>query len=451
VPVFLLTSLLCCGLVLQVSPKTAFFLLPFRAWEFLAGFGLKSLPAFVGHIRVSRLARMTFWGVLALGAILFFALPINGDAPNVLRGHPGLAAIFMVGITSCFIYFNFSPPTTWLFRFVEQLGTYSYSIYLVHFPILVFLRYQPFMGTVLGPFDWSKGVLSLVLLISVSYLFFTYIEQRSRISPKQIRVFVLCSLIAAFSIPLLTKLQIHNYSGFKQNISSAYTDRSEYRCGKLWRIQHPLSKMCPIGYPNNEVKILLLGNSYADSLKKVFARVANENKASAYFWVQNTPLMSSDIEINDVENEIRSKGISSALLHYSSGAVSPVILQKFVSRMAESGIPVVILGPLPTWEVKVPEAMWDLTEQNLSHLTQSYSQYLSRNAEEIKSLKSLIAPGVSYVDLGSVFCQTKCLYADTGGTPYYWDSGHLTLSGANLLSKTLNDSISKLIESTNTR
>jgi hypothetical protein len=195
----------------------------------------------------------------------------------------------------------------------------------------------------------------------------------------------------------------------------------------------------------------LLGNSHADAIKNVLAEAANVHRISTYFWVRNNPLMNTKEEISEVGDEIKSKEISTVVLHYSPGAVSPVVVQEFVGRMTLAGITVVIVGPVPTWKVNVPEAMWSPTKQNLLGLDQNYTQYSLSNAEEINSLKSLVKPGVNYVDLGSILCKPKCRYADAKGVPYYWDSGHLTLSGASLLRTALDDVVSKFVKSSDAR
>ena len=445
--IFFLISLLCCLLLLPIFPKPVFFLLPFRAWEFLAGWGLKSLPTIVSSLRTNKSARLTFLGALALGGLLFLALPVSGNAPNIFLGHPGFAAVFIVAMTSCFILFEFSLPKTLLFTLLEQIGKYSYSIYLVHFPILMLLVYRPFRGNSITSLNWQTGILTFLLLGITSYFFFKHVEQRFKTSSKQILSFVFASLFAVVSLPLLIEVQNQNYSTFKQNISSAYSNRVEYRCGLWWRIRHPTPRTCIIGSSHYNSKLLLLGNSHADAIKNVLAKAANSHGATTYFWVKNNALMGLNPEIEDVEDEIKSKGISSVILHYSAGAVSPVVMQKFVSRLVAAGVTILFIGPVPTWKVNVPEAMWNLTEQNLRNLEQSFSHYSAHNAKEIRFYQSLVGSGIEYLDLGSILCRSKCLYADAQGIPYYWDSDHLTLSGASLLSSALDDVVFKLVKS----
>ena len=55
------------------------------------------------------------------------------------------------------------------------------------------------------------------------------------------------------------------------NFQTGKKDRAEYRCGKISRIINPTETMCNIGSIVSDERVLLLGNSHADSIKVSFA------------------------------------------------------------------------------------------------------------------------------------------------------------------------------------
>ncbi len=122
-------------LVTRADPSPAFYSMPTRAWELLLGAGVLFLPAAVtGRFRGSVLP-----GLAGLGLILYAALTYTSLTPfpglsalapclgtALLLGAPARRAASVTGLLSL------GP--------VVAVGRASYSIYLWHWPLLVFAR-----------------------------------------------------------------------------------------------------------------------------------------------------------------------------------------------------------------------------------------------------------------------------------------------------------------------
>lgn len=119
----------------NVAPTASFFMLPTRAWELLAG----SLIALYPIQTLARFLR-EFLGavgvVLILGAVFLFdeATPFPGFA--ALAPVAGAAFILVAGGSGGSVA---SQILSW--RPFVAIGLISYSLYLVHWPLIVFTRY----------------------------------------------------------------------------------------------------------------------------------------------------------------------------------------------------------------------------------------------------------------------------------------------------------------------
>jgi len=167
----LFTILLVVGLVSLAAsqygvlnhPTSTFYLLPTRAWELLMGGLIWWLP----QSSKSRPGISATFSWISLGMLVAVSALYTSKTP-----FPGLAAFVPCLATAMLIYFNsgqLSLPAKILaskpFVFV---GLMSYSLYLWHWPVLVFYRY--WFG--------APGLVQAILLLSlssvialVSYLF----------------------------------------------------------------------------------------------------------------------------------------------------------------------------------------------------------------------------------------------------------------------------------------
>jgi peptidoglycan/LPS O-acetylase OafA/YrhL len=118
----------------HAAPPWAFFSLPSRAWELAIG-GLVALSVPVWRRGPLLLAAVAGW--VGLGLILFGCLRLGSSTP-----YPGVAALLPVLGTALILAAGCAQPRGGVvpilsLRPVRQLGRYSYSWYLWHWPVLV--------------------------------------------------------------------------------------------------------------------------------------------------------------------------------------------------------------------------------------------------------------------------------------------------------------------------
>lgn len=421
-----LGSLVTAFLLVTISPKTAFFLMPFRIWQFLLGAGIAWYMTHAGKPRYAR----PWFGMSALIAIAALAMgyPVSGQKPNIVQGHPGLAALLISLATGGILAFGlprwaeFSLPG----KVMGKLGDWSYSIYLAHFPVIVLILYQPFSGTILAP-DNARQTGLLVLGIALFSTLLYQIFERKRIwsgSLKGTAILVgAAALCACFSIPVAR----WGYDEYQLNILSASQERGPYRCGKMIRVLRPGAQLCELtGLPDSAPALALIGDSHADSLKTSFVRMAEERGFRLFFTVANTPVVSSP-RMEQLIPELTALGVEGAIVHFSHANALSAFDFGFDSALLQAGIEPIWLLDVPTFEHNVVASIWDNPEVN---------GIIPINFDEVTQLQNALR-GKGF-DPWPFFCaeskeSTDCAVMDDAKRPFYFDNNHLTLTGAQQL------------------
>jgi peptidoglycan/LPS O-acetylase OafA/YrhL len=435
----ILASLICCMLVQTISPKTAFFLLPFRLWEFLVGAaiawyqtGYTVKTAGANFIRI-------LW-VLVLIAVII-AAPIDPNSTRLFAGHPSTVAAITVLATSQLIGMTIpSSVTDSLFgKTLVLVGTYSYSIYLAHFPILVLWNYAPFAGTVLNLTSFRHFIVVVVLTVVASMMSYHFVE-RSRLKILGSPLFYLLVPLAILTAAAV--LQFANaarYSPQEMNIFAAWTDRSSYRCGKVFRILNPRSGICLVGEKTGKRAALLVGNSHADSIKTSLSRVLNANGISLYFLVDNRPVIDRDGDGRQILQEAEALGLSQLIIHFSNIYDNEIYQDRLMSLVEEAqakNIKVSVVAPVPYFDTNVPKEMF-LNGPDSQKLQMSLTSHRKRTSSFLDFSERLKAKNVPIYDPASEFCSASenCIFTGLDSKPYYFDEAHLTLTGSEKLNE----------------
>jgi hypothetical protein len=316
-------------------------------------------------------------------------------------------------------------------KILIKIGDYSYAIYLIHFPIIIFYNYAPFKGTILGTNN-SEDLFTITALIALlGFVLHKFIELPGFSAKLKFPALIVVVLLIIPLVLISPIIQSSKFSGIQKNIAYSAQDRSQYRCGTIFRILNPRSKTCELSGIKSNSRILLLGNSHADSIKTTFSSIAQEFNHEVYFWVSNNPLMDTGSSVKEVLTEVKVKRINYVFIHYSDGAVSKEKFSELFSELDYLGIKVSFLGPIPVWPKSVPEVLWSMRDPNIV-LSQNYSESSERNIYSLKTLEQLSGGKFKFYDMASILCDFECIFINSSGKLLYWDSSHLTLTGSNL-------------------
>lgn len=205
-------SFALCVAAGMTAPPAAFYLLPMRAWEL----GLGALLAGGGIAIPPRLRAPSSIAGLALLAIGFAVL--HGTSPYIaeLLAIPTLGTAMLIGSGAA------APANRLLaLRGPVWIGRISYSLYLWHWPVFVYLRQWRGGGQLSA--DWAAG--GIALSFALAWLTYRLIEQPARRAAVPFRrVVTACGAGAA--LILLAAAAVIASRGFPSRFSSAVLARA---------------------------------------------------------------------------------------------------------------------------------------------------------------------------------------------------------------------------------
>lgn len=433
--VALAASALLCFVVIGISPKTSFFWLPARMWQFLIGF---SVAKYQLRATASTDGALKWLGAAAI--LLIVSLPTldaAGDQLGFVKGHPGLAALAISLATAAVLCFGL--PDRWLANpladALEKIGDYSYSIYLAHFPVIVLFLYRPFSGTVLHADSFAQTLTLVVLIAVASAALYAGVERPFR-RPGVHPFWIAAAMAAVFAVGLGAQYaQRRMIPRDELVIYDAWLDRAVYRCGKLARVLAPRAISCEItaALPKPDRRILLVGNSHADAIKTTFAAAAQAQNVAVHFLTDNSPLTPGGITPERLVAEARARRISLIALHFSPQSLSAATVEKVALLALEANIAVSLILPVPVWEKQVPVMLLDALKKAGKIQSQQLADYRQFNDDLLTGIAKMRADLVQVFPVADVFCRSACQLQANDGRPLYWDAGHLTLTGSDML------------------
>lgn len=473
-----LLSLLLCVAGMYWKPIATFYLLPTRGWELLIGSvaSLWTRTAAAESIAATAVLRLLFpMALLSLPLLTIF--PLAGAAP-------GMNALLVCAATAVVVLRRSAALNRGLLAYpFAWTGDFSYSLYLVHWPVLAFLK-NAWIGNSANP---PVGARALAVLLSflLAYLQFRYVEQpihrgRLTFSASLARKTAMASMAVVAIVPVVTyaipaKLDLASLRRGNPGLSAACEFRNRFfddpRC---MTGRHP--------------SVLVWGDSYAMHLVPGLAQTLDEGQGlvqatksrcgpllglAPHQWRTTDPNISFDerwaedcIEFNQsVLDYLKSNAaikivvMSSLFQQYVSPdnydhlvldrsgyrhvAFAPdhaiAALLRAVEAVRQMGIRVVLVAPPPFADFDIARCV----ERGMNHMI-SYGgrpgcaftrQDVEIKQKNIRELLDAIAPTVSVIRFDDWICPTNICLPMIDGTLIYGDAGHLTIPGSILLAQ----------------
>ena len=272
--------------VFQVGtvPKAAFYLTPGRAWELALG----ALIVFLPDLRLRRVVQE----VVGFAGIVLICSSVS--RLTVLSPFPGLNALPPTVGAALIIWSTSTGRTAIQYALSVEplvfLGKISYSLYLWHWPLLVFWRH--FHGG--APLPLLDGCLIAALAILISAASWLWIEQPFRRFRAR-RIAIITGGLASAAIVASVAAAVILDSGLPQRFDrdeAALLDR-----GAMWAFECPEklsnelgSGLCVAGAPWRTAKMrgIVWGDSIAEQYMP-FLNVVGKNIGISFVLYHNCP------------------------------------------------------------------------------------------------------------------------------------------------------------------
>lgn len=438
------------------SPVAAFYLLPTRAWELLAG----SIVAL--HLANENPARTRKWieqGVSALGLLLIlyaiFLFNRNTPFPSYLALVPTIGAAFVI---------VFANPGTCVHAILANkhlvgIGLISYSAYLWHQPLFAFARQVSLSNEI------SLTIYALAAAtFGFAYLSWRFVEGPFRIREKVSLAVVTWFCIGSSAALISVGLALHVSKGVEGRLSTdqnkvlsfeKYDFKSSYLLNTCFidkdKKGEDFSPAC--GSANNRRGVLVWGDSHAAALASGLR--SHESKLSQFASAACPPFLNVRVsgnancaQVNSyVLNRARDIEVGVVLLHANWSAYKEVGLEAELEktlRLLHEALPgtrLVVVGPGPQWQPSLPvfmarkhvplDRVWYLPSPELATLSQ---------IDKLLAEKARIHKATYFSILDAVCNREGCLATTRTGdavTVAVWDYGHLTEAGATAVSAKL--------------
>ncbi len=453
-------------------PDAAFYLLPARAGELLLG----ALVALTPAPMVSRRAReaMALLG-LALIVVAVVVIDPRDPFPSWRAALPCLGAAVVIhagrGGTSLAGRLLALPP-------MRFLGAISYSLYLWHWPVIVFARYR-----FVDELDATATVGLAALSVALATLSWWLVERPFRHAPDPARTPLVLGRGIALAVAIgLLGVGVWVSKGLPARMPAEIREIAEPGWGRYrpcLREARPedaaAGRLCRLGVEGVPPRFLLVGDSFAAALADGIDASARAARVGGWFvGVQSCPPIDGlrsgagsstaraacEATKARLAEIVAATGVDTVILHslwanfdgdrprsrlLAGSGVDPhtpraeahirAAVERTVARLAATGVRVVVIGPVPGAASNVPAT---LARAGLSGRPVdpglSFAAFAARNRTATAIFEDLARRGaIVYVDAAGALCDTVRCRVEADGRPLYADAYHLDRTGSVLV------------------
>lgn len=464
-------SFAACVWMTAQNPNAAFYLIPFRAWELLVGsmLALAVLPTVSSSRGRDLLAAA---GLVCIGASVFAftrstpfpgaaaALPVLGSALVIHAGIGGQGRVSRLIAVRPLVF----------------VGLISYSLYLWHWPVVVYAKYW----LINEPTDAERAVM-LIATFALAALSWRYVEkpfrdrrrleQRAvfRLAAAAFGVIISASLAAAWSGGLPGRDRGHDLQAIA--VSDPGWEHWKDCADRALDEGAPL-ELCALGGPDAPASFLLWGDSHALAMASAVNLSATSTGVSGVLATRTAcpPLLDIDRPGDDDCRRFNEAvlayveadpGIDTVILaarwalswhgtRYGdeegsevqladadgAPAENPELLERGLERsvaaLEQLGRRVVLVRQVPEVGEDVPSANYAarLSGRDVEALIAPTRAAYERRTGAVHARLEAIASGrAAVLDPGAVLCGARRCRVTLDGLPLYRDDNHLSLRG----------------------
>lgn len=439
-----IVSLIAAEIAVKENPSMAFYLTPFRIYEFAIG-GVCYFVAWPKRLTMGMFSE--FMSIFGLAVIIATSVLYNASTP-----FPGITALLPCLGAAAIIIARHSKFNRLLLgnRPMIVCGLISYSLYLAHWPIFVF--YKMYKGSELVLVEQIGLIIATFV---VAYMLYNFIEKplrRPKIGSNKLPASAakvgLIAVTSALVLTLFATFTISN-SGFPNRYSSELTKLAILKKTDIQlKRERRINTLCKTNWltcgavNKNKRNILIVGDSHGTDGLNIVEKI----DPNANFLVSATggcPPFRSLKRIQFADKKC-SELNQTRFEWFDSFSIKPEIILsvrlsnlrvpatvQFVEEWVEKGFKVSVLGVGPHYREEALEiALSHGTVYGLDKaLTMRSHPTISGVEQKLEPL--IVEAGGIYISKLSFLCPDGiCTALTRSGDIFIYDKNHMTLEGA---------------------
>ncbi|MBV8036899.1 acyltransferase family protein [Roseateles sp.] len=397
-------------------------------------------------------------GVAGLVAIVSACVLLKPDAsfPGMTALWPCLGAAALIeagrGEGSFASRWLALPPLRWI-------GALSFSLYLWHWPMLVFARHL-----LLGQPDALQSGVAVVLAVALAWASLRWVEAPVRSAAWRQRSLLLgggaamaACLLLAGGLFLAARHAGEEASPANALLAGAvdFSPRRE-RCHTRERVQIAYADRCQFGAAEAPRQLAVWGDSHGVEIGHVLAESLPADRSLAamtaaacppalgfalpgrfYCEKHNAAMLAGLVGDAKVDRVLMVSRTSSYLGDAQMAAVFERGLQEAVRALKAVGKEVWLLDPVPTYDYPVPAALAQHQRRGLAPAAFGIAgdDYRRIEGQALAMLARVAAAtGAQRIAVDTTLCgEGRCAVIGADGRALYLDNNHLSMAGARLL------------------
>lgn len=454
-------SLCYCIMGTYNAPIQAFFLLPYRAWEMLAGGIVFLFPITFTQLKIGKLFEYIGFALILI-SVFFISLAMPW---------PGYLALVPVVGTMLIIW---AQQTSWILSnlVAQWFGKISYSVYLWHWPLAVALTINGLIN------DLQYITYSILVTIVLAALSYYLVEKRITLK-KSITVQLVSYIAVVLVMVAVTAITTHfikRYPYIRENIAStgfnkineASTERY-YREARRCLHSHYREEFpeCKLG--DQEPTVIIMGDSHAATIYPAIKK-ANQT-GSIIIWAhsgcpmieglkykhgnapgcthlyqQKQQLLKTaypNVPVLFVNFLSFHLNVEYPAIYFEKPANDSTELKRQFKKAYINSLcnvaknrPVYVLKPIPTAGANVPKrmALSLVLHGKPENITNPVSRYHQENDFIIDVMEQAKQQcSIHLLDPAPYFCDNGTCKTAEDGRPLYFDHNHLSRYGSERL------------------
>ncbi|ANF81756.1 acyltransferase [Acinetobacter sp. NCu2D-2] len=456
-----LASFIYCIYATYKDSKTAYFVLTSRAWEMLLG-GLAFLYPLSFKNNINRIV-LQYCGLILIISSYFF---ISKNMP-----WPGYMALIPVLGSYLIILSHYQNNIILNNAMTNKIGQWSYSIYVWHWPLVVF-------GFYFAIVDW--WMLGIPLSILLGFLSYNFIEKINFPRFNSWKDILKVKPFYLFLFIFISGYLVKDTDGFKNHYSKEVLEIIEparidlkQEC-ETSSVNSKLTN-CTIGNKTN-IKAIIVGDSHASSLLPNLTSKINLHKEgilsistpgcpfilnahfnSTYNYcdevnkirfdylsnIKDTPIILVSRYLQRMEGENDPSKENKQIIYFTEKHENKNLKYEYFETNFEKTIcgiskqnPVFVVQSIPEQGKNVPQVMAKnlILKVNQDEIGISKIEYEKRSNKINRILESVASKcGAKILSPAKILCKTGTCISNYDGHPLYSDGDHINQYGNKIL------------------